>query len=149
MAKDISAPAGWLFVALLALLASVTAVDGGFAIHMGIEAAAAFFVAVRGLGAKSKDGMGPGVSPTAAAHYYDDVIRWGVIATVFWGIVGFLVGVLIAAQLTFPQLNLAPFLNFGRIRPLHTSAVIFAFGGMSAARHRSWSPVAHCRQRRR
>ena len=61
--------------------------------------------------------------------YMDDVIRYGVIATVFWGITGFLVGVLIAAQLAWPELNLQPYLNFGRLRPIHTSAVIFAFGG--------------------
>src|SRR5690606_14385138 len=48
---------------------------------------------------------------------------------VFWGVVGFLVGVVIAAQLAFPDLNLEPYLNFGRLRPLHTSAVVFAFGG--------------------
>ncbi len=61
--------------------------------------------------------------------YMDDVIRYGVIATVFWGIVGFLVGVAIAAQLAWPELNLQPYFNFGRLRPIHTSAVIFAFGG--------------------
>ncbi|KAB2682147.1 MULTISPECIES: cytochrome-c oxidase, cbb3-type subunit I [Brucella/Ochrobactrum group] len=61
--------------------------------------------------------------------YMDGPIRYGVIATVFWGVVGFLVGVVIAAQLAFPDLNLEPYLNFGRLRPLHTSAVIFAFGG--------------------
>jgi cytochrome c oxidase cbb3-type subunit I len=61
--------------------------------------------------------------------YMDGVIRYGVIATVFWGIAGFLVGVLIALQLAWPQFNLEPFFNFGRLRPLHTSAVIFAFGG--------------------
>lgn len=61
--------------------------------------------------------------------YMDDVIRFGVLATVFWGVVGFLVGVAIAAQLAWPQLNLEPWFNFGRLRPLHTSAVIFAFGG--------------------
>ena len=61
--------------------------------------------------------------------YMDGPIRYGVIATVFWGVVGFLVGVLIAAQLAFPDLNLEPYLNFGRLRPLHTSAVVFAFGG--------------------
>ena len=61
--------------------------------------------------------------------YMDDVIRYGVIATVFWGITGFLVGVLIAAQLAWPELNLQPYFNFGRLRPIHTSAVIFAFGG--------------------
>jgi cytochrome c oxidase cbb3-type subunit 1 len=57
------------------------------------------------------------------------VIRWGVIATVFWGVAGFLVGVVIAFQLAYPQINLEPWFNFGRMRPLHTSAVIFAFGG--------------------
>ena len=65
-------------------------------------------------------------------EYFDDVIRAGVIATCFWGIVGFLVGVTIAFQLAFPQLNpewAQGVLNFGRLRPLHTSAVIFAFGG--------------------
>ncbi|MEL6735836.1 MAG: cytochrome-c oxidase, cbb3-type subunit I [Pseudomonadota bacterium] len=61
--------------------------------------------------------------------YMDDVIRCGVIATLFWGITGFLVGVVIAAQLAYPILNIEPWLNFGRLRPLHTSAVIFAFGG--------------------
>jgi len=61
--------------------------------------------------------------------YMDGPIRYGVIATVFWGVVGFLVGVLIAAQLAFPDLNLEPYFNFGRLRPLHTSAVVFAFGG--------------------
>jgi len=64
--------------------------------------------------------------------YADGVIRAGVIATAFWGVIGMLVGVVIALQLTFPQLNIEwgeGFLNFGRLRPLHTSAVIFAFGG--------------------
>ncbi|MEN2494920.1 MAG: Cytochrome c oxidase subunit 1, bacteroid [Hyphomicrobiaceae bacterium hypho_1] len=61
--------------------------------------------------------------------YMDDVVRFGVIATVFWGVVGFLAGVVIAAQLAWPQLNIEPYFNFNRLRPLHTSAVIFAFGG--------------------
>ncbi len=67
-----------------------------------------------------------------ASGYADDVIRAGVIATGFWGVVGFLVGVVIALQLAYPALNLdwgQPYANFGRLRPLHTSAVIFAFGG--------------------
>jgi cytochrome c oxidase cbb3-type subunit I len=65
-------------------------------------------------------------------EYMDGVIRAGAIATTFWGIVGFLVGVVIASQLAWPALNfefLQGFGNFGRLRPLHTSAVIFAFGG--------------------
>ena len=63
------------------------------------------------------------------AGYFDAPIRYGTVLTVFWGCVGFLVGVIIALQLAFPDLNLAPFFNFGRMRPLHTSAVVFAFGG--------------------
>jgi len=65
--------------------------------------------------------------------YLDGVVRAGVIATVAWGITGFTVGVWIAFQLAFPSWNLSEltngYLNFGRLRPLHTSAVIFAFGG--------------------
>ncbi len=61
--------------------------------------------------------------------YMDGVVRYGVIATIFWGIVGFLVGVIIAIQLAWPEFNIEPYLNYGRLRPLHTSAVIFAFGG--------------------
>ena len=69
----------------------------------------------------------------AETGYMDGVVRAGVIATVFWGITGFTVGVWIAFQLAYPVLNLSEltngYLNFGRLRPLHTSAVIFAFGG--------------------
>ncbi|MBV1897060.1 MAG: cbb3-type cytochrome c oxidase subunit I, partial [Rhodobacteraceae bacterium] len=65
-------------------------------------------------------------------EYMDGVVRAGVIATAMWGVVGFLVGVIIAFQLAFPSLNFEwtqGIGNFGRLRPLHTSAVIFAFGG--------------------
>jgi cytochrome c oxidase cbb3-type subunit 1 len=65
-------------------------------------------------------------------EYFDSVVRAGVIATAFWGVVGFLAGTFIAFQLAFPVLNFEwaqGFANFGRLRPLHTSAVIFAFGG--------------------
>jgi len=63
-------------------------------------------------------------------RYFDGVVRAGVIATVFWGMAGFLVGLVIALQLAFPALNLGlEWTSFGRLRPLHTSAVIFAFGG--------------------
>ncbi|MFO1127123.1 MAG: cytochrome-c oxidase, cbb3-type subunit I [Rhodospirillales bacterium] len=69
-------------------------------------------------------------SPARVVAYDDDVVRMFTIATVFWGVVGFLVGVVIAWQLAFPELNLGlPWTSFGRLRPVHTSAVIFAFGG--------------------
>lgn len=66
------------------------------------------------------------VDPSA---YMDGPIRYGAIATMFWGIVGMTVGVVIALQLAYPDLNIQPWFNFGRLRPLHTSGVIFAFGG--------------------
>ncbi len=63
------------------------------------------------------------------ATYNYKVVRQFAIMTVVWGIVGMLVGVIIAAQLVWPDLNLGEYLHFGRLRPLHTNAVIFAFGG--------------------
>lgn len=69
---------------------------------------------------------------TSIAHetYNDKVVRQFTVMTVVWGIVGMLVGVIIAAQLYWPSLNTSlPWLHFGRLRPLHTNAVIFAFGG--------------------
>ncbi len=70
-------------------------------------------------------------SPVAKAETFNyTVVRQFAIMTVVWGIVGMLVGVVIAAQLLWPQLNLdIPWLTYGRLRPLHTNAVIFAFGG--------------------
>jgi cytochrome c oxidase cbb3-type subunit 1 len=62
--------------------------------------------------------------------YNDKVVLQFAVMTVAWGVVGMLVGVLIAAQLYWPSLNFdTPWLSFGRLRPLHTNAVIFAFGG--------------------
>ena len=61
---------------------------------------------------------------------YDDVsVRRFMLASMFWGLIGMIVGLLIATQLSFPELNFAPLLSFGRLRPLHTNAVIFAFVG--------------------
>jgi cytochrome c oxidase cbb3-type subunit I len=67
---------------------------------------------------------------TSPEGYNDAIIRAGVIASMFWAIVGLAAGLFIALQLAFPSLNLdLPWTTFGRLRPLHTSAVIFAFGG--------------------
>ena len=69
-------------------------------------------------------------SRAIAEEYNYDVVRLFAIATVVWGLVGMLVGVWIAAQLAFPTLAEGiPWLSYGRLRPLHTNAVIFAFGG--------------------
>ncbi len=61
--------------------------------------------------------------------YNEDIVRVFTIATVFWGVVAFLVGTVIALQLAFPALNFGEYLTFGRLRPVHTSAAIVAFGG--------------------
>jgi cytochrome c oxidase cbb3-type subunit I/II len=62
--------------------------------------------------------------------YDNKIVRNFTVATIFWGMVGMLVGVIIAFQLAFPGLNLGiPFTTFSRIRPVHTNAVIFAFVG--------------------
>jgi cytochrome c oxidase cbb3-type subunit I len=69
---------------------------------------------------------------TQKNSYSDRVVRQFSIMAVVWGVVGMLVGVIIASQLVFPELNLGlPWTSFGRLRPLHTNAVIFAFGGCS------------------
>ncbi|MDQ7984598.1 cytochrome-c oxidase, cbb3-type subunit I [Pseudomonas sp. G34] len=71
--------------------------------------------------------MSPASSPAA---YNYKVVRQFAVMTVVWGVVGMALGVFIAAQLVWPQLNLdLPWTSFGRLRPLHTNAVIFAFGG--------------------
>ncbi len=65
----------------------------------------------------------------AIPEYNEEIVKKFTIASVFWAIVGFLVGLYIALQMAFPWLNFEPYFTFGRLRPLHTSAVIFAFGG--------------------
>ena len=70
------------------------------------------------------------VTQSLSNTYHDGVIRQFSIMAVVWGVVGMLVGVIIASQLVWPELNLGlPWTSFGRLRPLHTNAVIFAFGG--------------------
>jgi cytochrome c oxidase cbb3-type subunit 1 len=121
----------WALVLLAAIAAIALTPDSGFAIHMGIVAVVAVILIFATLGTYDPLAKAQSIfkMPPGPSRYDDDVVRWGVIATMFWGIAGLLVGVIIAAQLAFPQLNLEPYLNFGRLRPLHTSAVIFAFGG--------------------
>ena len=61
--------------------------------------------------------------------YNDDVVRWFILASLLFGVIGMLVGVVVALQLAYWQANVHPILSFGRLRPLHTNAVIFAFVG--------------------
>lgn len=121
----------WAAVLLAAIIAIALTQDRGFAIHAGIVALVAGVLIMATLGTYDPLARAQSIfrMPPGPSRYDDDVVRWGVIATMFWGLAGLLVGVVIAAQLAFPSLNLEPYLNFGRLRPLHTSAVIFAFGG--------------------
>lgn len=65
-----------------------------------------------------------------AVTYNYKVVRQFTIATLIWGVLGMSMGVVLAAQLVWPELNLGlPWTSFGRIRPIHTNLVIFAFGG--------------------
>lgn len=119
----------WFFVALLAFFGIMGSADTGFSVHLSIVCIAALLAGIAAM-----RGFDYGAQRFAAqgdqSRYDDDPIRWGVIATLFWGIAGFLAGLYIALQLAFPVLNLdIEYISFGRLRPLHTSAVIFAFGG--------------------
>ena len=115
-------------IALFALIATNYARDLAYlvnALTVALAAGGLFIWTLRQTGEPTK-------TVDLSGEYMDGVVRAGVVATALWGVVGFLVGVTIAFQLAFPALNFEwaqGFANFGRLRPLHTSAVIFAFGG--------------------
>ena len=139
---------GWLVACLLAVIAAALAVDTAYSIQMVIVAIAALLALGVTLARTDYDVLTGAKKAPAQTGYYDDVIRWGVIATMFWGIAGFLAGLYIALQLAFPALNLGlEYTTFGRLRPLHTSAVIFAFGGNALISTSFWVVQRTCRAR--
>ena len=116
-----------LLTAFYTLWGAAHATDRAFAIQMWTG-----FASLVVGGAMLIHYLGRGPLGDRSSKYENGVIKAGVIASMFWGLAGFLVGVVIAAQLAFPnQLYFEDlgWTNFGRLRPLHTSAVIFAFGG--------------------
>jgi len=133
-----------MVLAIAAMFAGIAAADWGFGVHMAIASLAALiaaFVIMSGVGRVA-------TQADESGRYYDQVIRWGVIATVFWGVVGFSAGLFIALQLAFPLLNFpTEFTTFGRLRPLHTSAVIFAFGGNALLASSFYIAQRTCRTR--
>ncbi|MDX1716399.1 MAG: cytochrome-c oxidase, cbb3-type subunit I [Anderseniella sp.] len=122
--------AALLVATLLAMLAAAFSKDPLFQAHAWILFAVLAISSIVLLRRASFAGAGEiPLKESGDVAYMDDVVKYGVIATTGWGIVGFLVGVVIALQMAWPVFNIEPYLNFGRLRPLHTSAVIFAFGG--------------------
>lgn len=121
----------WFVLFVLAIFAIAGAKDNAFAVHATLVAIVAFILmwltAVRYKPMEKVQGLFH--MPGGPSTYDDDPVRWGIIATIFWCMAGLAAGLMIALQLAFPALNIEPYLNFGRLRPLHTSAVIFAFGG--------------------
>ncbi len=114
----------WICIAALATTSE-------YSFHAFLLAAASV-AAVFAVGNRyfARDADTPRELPDGKPNYNMGPVKFATIAAVFWGIAGFLVGVVIAAQLAFPVLNFdTAWLSFGRLRPLHTSAVIFAFGG--------------------
>lgn len=105
--------------------------NSGYAFHamLGAAAAAASMILI---GNRCFDGS-PAVPPQeidGKPNYNMGPVKFATVASMVWGIAGFAVGLIIALQLAFPGLNFdLPWTNFGRMRPLHTSAVVFAFGG--------------------
>ncbi len=116
-------------IVLIAILLAGFGHDTGYMIHASMIAVIAFGFFI--YYARSFSFAAAGVPLQATEDtYLDSVIQAGLIATVFWGVAGFLLGVVIASQLAWPILNFdLPWTSFGRLRPLHTSAVVFAFGG--------------------
>jgi len=117
------------FVGLLLIAAKTD--HGAYAFHALIGMAAAL-ATIYGIANRC---FRPGTVPApqeidGRPNYNMEPVKFATIAAMFWGIAGFTVGLIIALQLAFPALNFdLPWINFGRMRPLHTSAVIFAFGG--------------------
>ena len=118
-------------LALACLFVAAKALDTGMMIHawLGVlmSGAAAFFILN---GYFTREGPMPPQEIDGRPNYQYGPVKLAVFFSVFWGLAGFLVGLIIALQLAYPALNFdLPWTNFGRLRPLHTSAVIFAFGG--------------------
>ncbi|MBM3607917.1 MAG: hypothetical protein FJX29_05615 [Alphaproteobacteria bacterium] len=120
-----------LFMAVLLLYIAAMTLDPGYAFHAGIGFVAAVATVI-GLGNRyfARPAEMPPQEAGGKPNYNMGPVKFATIASLFWGMAGFLVGLILSLQLAFPALNLdLPWTNFGRLRPLHTSAVIFAFGG--------------------
>jgi cytochrome c oxidase cbb3-type subunit I len=118
-------------LAFLCLVGSAFAHDTPFAFHAALGCAASLLAAFAILNRYYNRPAGlPAQEINGRPNYSLGPIKFASVAAMFWGIAGFAVGLYIASELAWPALNLdLPWTTFGRLRPLHTSAVIFAFGG--------------------
>jgi cytochrome c oxidase cbb3-type subunit 1 len=123
--------ASFVLLAIFSIVIAARAYTPEYAFHAYLFAAAsvaAVFAIVNRYFERAAD-PAPAVID-GKPNYNMGPVKFATVMAVFWGIAGFAVGLWIALELAFPALNLdVSFLSFGRLRPLHTSAVIFAFGG--------------------
>ena len=115
---------------LLCLYIAAKTIEPAFAFHMALGvicAALGIFAIFQRYNKRPAER--PLLEINGLPNYNFGVVKFTTIMALFWGLAGMAVGVYIATELAFPDFNLAPWFNFGRLRPLHTSAVIFAFGG--------------------
>ncbi len=123
-----------IVLAVLALLTAFVAIKAwtpGYAFHMvlfALASAGGVYAIFRRYNARG-DALPPLTLDDGRPNYNFDPVKFATIAAIIWGVAGFSVGLYIALELAFPAFNLDQWVNFGRLRPLHTSAVIFAFGG--------------------
>src|SRR5208282_1727004 len=117
-------------VALACLYIAVETIEPAFAFHMAlgvVASAAGIFAIFQRYAGRAAEA--PPLEIDGKPNYNIGPVKFATLAALFWGVAGMAVGVYIAFELAYPWLNIAPWFNFGRLRPLHTSAVIFAFGG--------------------
>src|SRR6478736_2655946 len=123
--------ASFALLALFTIIVAAGAYTPEYAFHAYLFAAAsgvAVFLIVNNY--YKRPAELPALTIEGRPNYNMDPVKFGTIAAVFWGIAGFAIGLWAALELAFPVLNTGlEWFSFGRIRPLHTSAVIFAFGG--------------------
>jgi cytochrome c oxidase cbb3-type subunit 1 len=121
----------FIILALLSIVVAAKAYTPEYAFHAYLFAAASVGAALAIANRYFKRPRElPPLTVDGKPNYNMEPVKFATIAAVFWGIAGFTVGLWAALELAFPVLNFdLPWLSFGRIRPLHTSAVIFAFGG--------------------
>jgi cytochrome c oxidase cbb3-type subunit I len=117
-------------LALLCIFIAAGTIEPAYSFHMGLAVVAAalgIFAILQRYTSRPADP--PPLEINGLPNYNFGPVKFATLIALFWGFAGMAAGVYIAFELAFPDLNIAPWFNFGRLRPLHTSAVIFAFGG--------------------